>query len=111
MSDFDFIDGGGQPTYNPQLPNTGPETRGTQDGINVSLGYGTAPAILKASEQASGSFFCVHVVNEAILDAITILNSTGSANLVGIQIPAGFPIYGGTITNVAVNTGVVICYK
>ena len=83
--------------------------KNTQALLNEQLGGLGGVEIFTTTAQTSKDYYAIYFVQESVISAITMANSTGSSALV-TTIPAGMTLFGNT-TSITLTSGLAIAYK
>jgi hypothetical protein len=83
--------------------------KNTQALLNEQLGGLGGVEVFTTTAQTGKDYYAIYFVQESVISAITMANSTGSAALV-TTIPAGMTLFGNT-TAITLTSGLAIAYK
>lgn len=83
--------------------------KNTQALLNEQLGGLGGVEVFTTTAQTGKDYYAIYFVQESVISAITMANSTGSAALV-TTIPAGMTLFGNT-TSITLTSGLAIAYK
>lgn len=83
--------------------------KNTQALLNEQLGGLGGVEIFTTTAQTGKDYYAIYFVQESVISAITMANSTGSSALV-TTIPAGMTLFGNT-TSITLTSGLAIAYK
>ena len=77
--------------------------------LNEQLGGLGEIEVFTTTAQTGKDFYAIYFVQESVISAITMTNTTGASNLV-TTIPAGMTLFGNT-TAITLTSGLAIGYK
>ena len=80
------------------------------EAMGATLGEHGSMVIDDAAAHNDVLLAAIICIEATTLTSITVANMTNSAGLVGVSLPAGFPIYG-RITDIQLASGSVLGYK
>jgi|TARA_R110000803_G_scaffold192999_1_gene255903 hypothetical protein len=83
--------------------------KNTQALLSEQLGQLGGVEIFTTAAQTSKDYYAIYFVQESVIAAITMTNSTGSSNLL-TTVPAGMTLFGQT-TAITLTSGLAIAYK
>lgn len=83
--------------------------KNTQALLNEQLGGLGGIDIFTTVAQTGKDYYAIYFVQESVISAITMANSTGASNLV-TTIPAGMTLFGNT-TAITLTSGLAIGYS
>ena len=83
--------------------------KNTQALLNEQLGGLGEIEVFTTTAQTGKDFYAIYFVQESVISAITMANTTGASNLV-TTIPAGMTLFGNT-TAITLTSGLAIGYK
>ena len=83
--------------------------KNTQALLNEQLGGQGEIEVFTTTAQTGKDFYAIYFVQESVISAITMTNTTGASNLV-TTIPAGMTLFGNT-TAITLTSGLAIGYK
>ena len=83
--------------------------KNTQALLNEQLGGLGGVEVFTTTAQTGKDYYAIYFVQESVISAITMANSTGSAALV-TTIPSGMTLFGNT-TAITLTSGLAIAYK
>lgn len=83
--------------------------KNTQALLNEQLGGQGEIEVFTTTAQTGKDFYAIYFVQESVISAITMANTTGASNLV-TTIPAGMTLFGNT-TAITLTSGLAIGYK
>ena len=83
--------------------------KNTQELLNEQLGGLGEIEVFTTTAQTGKDFYAIYFVQESVISAITMTNTTGASNLV-TTIPAGMTLFGNT-TAITLTSGLAIGYK
>jgi len=83
--------------------------KNTQALLNEQLGGLGEIEVFTTTAQTGKDFYAIYFVQESVISAITMINTTGASNLV-TTIPAGMTLFGNT-TAITLTSGLAIGYK
>lgn len=83
--------------------------KNTQALLNEQLGGLGGVEIFTTTAQTGKDYYAIYFVQESVISAITMANSTGAEALV-TTIPAGMTLFGNT-TSITLTSGLAIAYK
>jgi hypothetical protein len=83
--------------------------KNTQALLNEQLGGLGEIEVFTTTAQTGKDFYAIYFVQESVISAITMTNTTGASNLV-TTIPAGMTLFGNT-TAITLTSGLAIGYK
>jgi len=83
--------------------------KNTQALLNEQLGGLGSIEVFTTTAQTGKDFYAIYFVQESVISAITMTNTTGASNLV-TTIPAGMTLFGNT-TAITLTSGLAIGYK
>lgn len=83
--------------------------KNTQALLNEQLGGLGSIEVFTTTAQTGKDFYAIYFVQESVISAITMTNTTGASNLI-TTIPAGMTLFGNT-TAITLTSGLAIGYK
>ena len=83
--------------------------KNTQALLNEQLGGLGSIEVFTTTAQTGKDFYAIYFVQESVISAITMTNTTGASNLV-TTIPAGMTLFGNT-TAITLTSGLAIGYN
>ena len=83
--------------------------KNTQALLNEQLGGLGSIEVFTTTAQTGKDFYAIYFVQESVISAITMTNTTGASNLV-TTIPSGMTLFGNT-TAITLTSGLAIGYK
>ena len=83
--------------------------KNTQALLNEQLGGQGEIEVFTTTAQTGKDFYAIYFVQESVISAITMTNTTGASNLV-TTIPSGMTLFGNT-TAITLTSGLAIGYK
>jgi len=83
--------------------------KNTQALLNEQLGGLGEIEVFTTTAQTGKDFYAIYFVQESVISAITMTNTTGASNLI-TTIPAGMTLFGNT-TAITLTSGLAIGYK
>jgi len=83
--------------------------KNTQALLNEQLGGLGEIEVFTTTAQTGKDFYAIYFVQESVISAITMTNTTGASSLV-TTIPAGMTLFGNT-TAITLTSGLAIGYK
>ena len=83
--------------------------KNTQALLNEQLGGLGSIEVFTTTAQTGKDFYAIYFVQESVISAITMANTTGASPLV-TTIPAGMTLFGNT-TAITLTSGLAIGYK
>lgn len=83
--------------------------KNTQALLSEQLGQLGGVEIFTTAAQTGKDYYAIYFVQESVIAAITMTNSTGSSNLL-TTVPAGMTLFGQT-TAITLTSGLAIAYK
>ena len=83
--------------------------KNTQALLNEQLGGLGSIEVFTTTAQTGKDFYAIYFVQESVISAITMANTTGASNLI-TTIPAGMTLFGNT-TAITLTSGLAIGYK
>ena len=83
--------------------------KNTQALLNEQLGGLGGVEVFTTTAQTGKDYYAIYFVQESVISAITVTNSTGASNLV-TTIPAGTTLFMNT-TAITLTSGLAIGYK
>ncbi len=83
--------------------------KNTQVLLNEQLGQQNGVEIFTTAAQTGKDYYAIYFVQESVISALTMTDSTGSSNLL-TTVPAGMTLFG-KITAITLTSGLAIAYK
>ena len=83
--------------------------KNTQALLNEQLGGLGSIEVFTTTAQTGKDFYAIYFVQESVISAITMTNTTGASNLI-TTIPAGMTLFGNT-TAITLTSGLAIGYN
>ena len=83
--------------------------KNTQVLLNEQLGQQNGIEVFTTTAQTGKDFYAIYFVQESVISAITMANTTGASALV-TTIPAGMTLFGNT-TAITLTSGLAIGYN
>tara|TARA_R110002110_G_scaffold308632_6_gene522254 strand:+ start:336 stop:599 length:264 start_codon:yes stop_codon:yes gene_type:complete len=83
--------------------------KNTQVLLNEQLGQQNGIEVFTTTAQTGKDFYAIYFVQESVISAITMTDSTGASALV-TTIPAGMTLFG-KVTAITLTSGLAIGYK
>ena len=77
--------------------------------LREQLGQQNGIEVFTTTAQTGKDFYAIYFVQESVISAITMTNTTGASNLI-TTIPAGMTLFGNT-TAITLTSGLAIGYK
>tara|TARA_Y100000385_G_scaffold189510_1_gene195786 strand:+ start:413 stop:676 length:264 start_codon:yes stop_codon:yes gene_type:complete len=83
--------------------------KNTQALLSEQLGQLGGVEIFTTAAQTSKDYYAIYFVQESVISALTMTDSTGSSNLL-TTVPAGMTLFG-KITAITLTSGLAIAYN